>query len=171
MEGSIVHSPEMCGGSMTIGTIKAVIIVGLVIGLFGLGYHTGSRRVQVKWDKAVVEAERQAAKEQFLKQERIHGIATKRVAKAAKDKAIDQSNSEKVDAYVSNTIPMLPGSLRVYHDAIATGQALSDRPRIDAAPVSAKDLAKTFGANYAECRYDQGRLEALQEIVKQLNGE
>jgi hypothetical protein len=63
---------------------------------------------------------------------------------------------------------MLPADFRVLHDAAATGSALpkaDDPARIAAATVSPQDVAGTITDNYANCRADQERLRALQEVI------
>jgi hypothetical protein len=54
----------------------------------------------------------------------------------------------------------------MFHDAAAIGQAPPDPGGADVAPVAPKDVALTIAENYADSRYDQSRLEALQEIVR-----
>jgi hypothetical protein len=59
--------------------------------------------------------------------------------------------------------------MRVPHDVAATGRALSETgnpPSPDATPVTPQDLTRTVVENYASCREDQGRLEALQGVLK-----
>ncbi len=76
---------------------------------------------------------------------------------------------KEVPVYVSTDLPVLPAGMRVLHDAAATGRALSETPDsggADAAPVTPQDLARTVAENYASCREDQGRLEALQGIIR-----
>lgn len=54
---------------------------------------------------------------------------------------------------------------RVLPAAAAAGRALpetGDSTRADATPVTPQDLTRTVAENYASCREDQGRLEALQ---------
>jgi hypothetical protein len=60
--------------------------------------------------------------------------------------------------------------MRVPHTAAATGRALPETgnpPSTDATPVTPQDLTRTVVENYASCREDQGRLEALQGILKE----
>ncbi len=71
-------------------------------------------------------------------------------------------------------MPLLSGDFRVLHDSAASGVPSSeagDPARVNAAPVSASDLAVTVVENYAGCREDRGRLEGLQEIVKNLTAD
>lgn len=61
---------------------------------------------------------------------------------------------------------MLLGDFRVYHDAAAAGEEIDSTRRAPAAPVAPKDVALTIAENYADSRYDQSRLEALQQIMR-----
>lgn len=94
---------------------------------------------------------------------------TQYVERAAEERVVYRDIVKEVPVYVSTDLPVLPASLRVLHDAAATGRALpetGDTPGADAAPVTAQDLARTVVENYASCRADQGRLEALQGMIK-----
>jgi hypothetical protein len=152
--------------SQYIGLIKAVVIAAVLVGLFGYGMHVGSGQVQARWDKANLEAERVASKEQLRKQEIIDVIDTKSVKKKQQQASIDQSIIESVDKNVPSTLPLLPSSFRVLHDAAAAGQKIDDTAKVDADPVAPGTVAKTIARNYQSAREDKTNLEDLQAIVR-----
>jgi hypothetical protein len=100
------------------------------------------------------------------KQAEINAQAKAFASKAAKTRVVTQTVIREVEKYVPNTLPMLPGDFRLYHDAAAAGEAVDDSRRADAAPVAPKDVAQTISENYAACLYDQQRLGALQQVIK-----
>lgn len=94
---------------------------------------------------------------------------TQYVERAAEERVVYRDIVKEVPVYVSTDLPVLPAGMRVLHDAAATGRALPETgnsPSTDAAPVTPQDLARTVVENYASCREDQGRLEALQGIIR-----
>ena len=75
---------------------------------------------------------------------------------------------KKVQRYVPNDLPVLPGSVRLLHYAAASGSELPDLADIrstDAAIVSVATLAATVAENYAGCMEDRERLVGLQRVV------
>lgn len=151
--------------------IKLISIGCIALALFGYGVVKGRDHVQAKWDADKQAQANQAETLRLSRQTSIDKGSAKFVVKASKDRIIVQANQSKVEQYAPVTAPMLPGSFRVWHDAAATGQALDDTGGADAAPVALKAVATSVQSNYAACRYDQDRLEALQTIVRTLNGE
>lgn len=115
----------------------------------------------------VIEAE----KARISQQEEINKVAQDYAAKAKKERIVTRTIIKEVDKHVPDTLPMLPAGFRLHHDAAATGQEINDTARVNGSPIAPKDVAHTVAENYANCRYDQGRLEALQGIVKAINGE
>jgi hypothetical protein len=94
---------------------------------------------------------------------------TQYVERAAEERVVYRDIVKEVPVYVPSDLPVLPAGVRVLHDAAATGRALpetGDSSRADATPVTPQDLTRTVAENYASCREDQGRLEALQGIIK-----
>lgn len=95
---------------------------------------------------------------------------TKFVERAAQERVVYRDIIKEVPSYVPSDLPMLPGSFRVLHDAAATGSPLpeaGDSGGVDGAAVTPQDLAGTISNNYASCRTDQRRLEALQAIIEE----
>lgn len=76
----------------------------------------------------------------------------------------------EVDKIVPHTVGMLPGGMRVIHDAAASGVLPADpeRAAAAAAPVDASTLAATVATNYEACRANAAQLVALQDLVKSL---
>jgi hypothetical protein len=67
---------------------------------------------------------------------------------------------------VSSTLPMLPGSFRVQHNAAATGKEARDSSAADADPVAPRTVARTVAKNYHSARKDKERLGQRQAIVR-----
>jgi hypothetical protein len=143
-----------------------IAILAAAIGLLWTGHHYGAQGVQAKWDRERLQAEIQAENNRLLAQSRINKIDNAGAAKAKKQAAIDQSIIAKVPEYAPSSLPLLPGSVRVLHDAAATGQKIDDSSTAHASSVAVKDLAATTIANYSAARSDQAALEELQAIVR-----
>ena len=128
--------------------------------------HAGESIVQKKWDAEKAQAVVQAENIRLLNQAAIGKQADKYIVKQAAAKVIYKTIIKEVEKYVPNTLPMLPGGFRLLHDAAAEGVTVDGTSGVDAAPVAPSVVAKTVADNYADCRADQDRLEALQAIVK-----
>lgn len=153
----------------TAAALMAVLIfAGVEWKIYQAGKESGRQQVQQRWDAQVYAAERQAAEQAAVQQQVITKTVTQFVEKAAQERIVYRDIIKEVENVVPNTLPMLPGDFRVLHDAAAAGVALpevGDPARADAAPVAPATVAATVAGNYAGCRYDQGRLEALQKII------
>lgn len=156
---------------MSIAMIKAAAIVALIVGLFGFGFRTGSSHTQAKWDKSIATAEREAEEDRGIRQAKINKIDAKATAKATKARTTNQAIIQQVDKYVPNTISMLPYGFRLQHNSAASGKEIDGSSMVDGAPVAPATVARTVSSNYAECRFDKERLEALQDFVKVINEE
>lgn len=132
----------------------------------GVGYWRGAKDVRSEWQAEQLQAERQAEQNRLLRQAAINQPAKRFAEKAAKDRIITQTIIKEVDRYVPNSLPMLPGDFRLYHDAAAAGTPIDDSRRADAAAVAPRAVAVTVAENYASSNYDKQRLEALQQIVR-----
>ena len=148
-----------------------LLIVALAIGIEVHGQHKGAARIQKQWDADIAKAEAQAETLRLMRQASIDKAYAKHVEKVAKAQVITRTIIKEVDRYVPNTLPMLPGDFRLYFNSAVTGEAIDDSKRATSAPVNPQDVARNAAENFAACRYDQGRLEILQSIVKSLNGE
>lgn len=139
----------------------AVLLFGVSIGWTANGWRLNGDIADMKLGMA-----NQAETLRLAAQSKVSKAGTQFAEKAAKDRVITQVIIKEVDRYVPNSLPMLPGDFRLYHDAAAAGTQVDDSRRADAAPVSPRTVAATVAENYANSRYDQSRLEALQQIVK-----
>lgn len=151
--------------------IKLISIGCIALALFGYGVVKGRDHVQAKWDAEKQAQANQAETLRLSRQTTVNNSATKFAVKAQKDRVIVQTIIKEVDRYVPITDPVLSGGFRLLHDAAATGEAIDDSRRANAAPVAPSDVARTLASNYAECRYEQERVTALQAIVRTLNGD
>ena len=149
----------------------AIAVIALCVGIEIHGQHRGAARIQSLWDKDVAAAEAQAETLRILKQASIDKSATKYEVKQAKQQVIVKTIIKEVDRYVPSTLPMLPGSFRLYYDAAVAGKDIDDSGLSNAAPVAPKDVGRNAAENYATCRDDQDRLSALQDIIRTLTGE
>ena len=134
----------------------------------------GMQLIQTKWDEQVRILGRQAAEQAATQQQVMIKTVTKFVEKAAQERIVYRDIMKEIDKYVPSDLPMLPADFRVLHDAAAAGVALpevGDTGGVVVAAISVKDVAVTVAENYATCRYDQGRLEALQTIIKSLDAD
>lgn len=155
-------------------TLAAAVLV-IVTGLTWLSYvkvkSIGAAEERVVWQAKLDAIERAAQERAKQNQQVITKTITKFVTKAAEDRVVYRDQIKEVEKYVPSTLPLLPADFRVYHDAAAAGvpiPAAGDTARADAAPVAPTTVAATIADNYAACRYDQERLEALQAIVRAL---
>ena len=148
-----------------------VAIIALCVGIEIHGQHRGAARIQALWDKETAAAEVQAETLRILRQSSIDKSATKYAVKQAKQQVIVKTIIKEVDRYVPNSLPMLPPSFRLYHDAAAAGEAIDDTRLADAAPVSPLTVARTVANNYATCNDEKQRLATLQDIIRALTGE
>ena len=147
-----------------------LLIVALAIGIEVHGQHKGAARIQKLWDADLAKAEAQAETLRLMRQASIDKRETKSVVVAVKKREIVQSNLAKIDQYAPTSYPALPGSIRLWHDAAATGKAIDDTGKTDGSAVSLTDLAATTALNYAACLDDQSRLTDLQAIIRTLTG-
>lgn len=138
-----------------------ILLFGVSIGWTANGWRLNGDITDMKLDIA-----NQAETLRLAAQKRINTIDSKGAARTKKQAATDQSLLAKVETNVPNTLPLLPGSFRVQHDADATGEEIVDSRTADARPVAPKDVARTVSANYADARSDKERLRELQAIVR-----
>ena len=145
------------------GLLAVVVLAGA-----GAVYerHAGEAIVQKKWDAETTQAALQAESLRLLNESAIRKQADVFNVKQAAAKVVYQTITKEVATYVPNTLPMLPGGFRSLHDAAAEGVAIDDTAGANAAPVAPSTVASTISANYAACREDQDKLEALQAIVR-----
>lgn len=140
------------------------LIIAVVAFIFGWSVNGWRKDAASQSEKLA--AETQAENNRLLAQSRINKIDRAGAAKAKKQATIDQTILDKVETNVPTTLPMLPGSFRVQHDAAASGQENDNTGAADAAPVAPRTVAKTVTRNYADARSDKERLEELQAIVR-----
>lgn len=148
-----------------LGALKAVAIIAALLAVFGFGHRTGAQGVQAKWDRERLAAVQQAENNRLLRQAAINRIDRTGAARAKRQAATDQSIADKVQ-HVPLTLPLLPGTFRVLHDAAASGQAVDDSRALDADPVAPRTVARTLASNYADARADKANLEELQAIIR-----
>lgn len=149
---------------------KAALAAAIVAVVAGLGWFVYDSIDSRGYNRAKAEYEKDAEATRIAHQEEIDGLAKSFALKAAKQRIVTQTIIKEVDKYVPSTLPLLPPGFRVFHDAAAAGKAPVDTAGADAPPVAPSTVAATVAANYANCRYDQERLEALQAIVRTING-
>ena len=149
--------------------MAVLFFAGVEWKIYQAGKASGMEQVQQRRDAQGYVAERQVAEQAAAQQQVITKTVTQFVERAAQERIVYRGIIKEVEKYVPNTLPMLPSDFRVLHDAAAAGVAppeAGDPARVDAAPVAPVTVAATVADNYAACRYDQGRLEALQTIIK-----
>jgi hypothetical protein len=149
---------------------KPALAAAILAVIAGLGWFVYDSIDSRGYNRAKSEYEQAAEHERIAHQEEIDGLAKSFAIKSAQQRLITQTIIKEVDKYVPNTLPMLPAGFRVLHDAAAAGKAPVDPAGTNAAPVAPSAVAATLASNYANCRYDQERLEALQAIVRTING-
>lgn len=144
----------------------AAVVAVFLAGSHWKVYVSGKDAVRAEWQAEKQAAEQQAEQNRLLRQAAINKIDRSGAARAKKQADIDQSTLSKVDDYAPSSLPLLPGSVRVLHDAAATGQEIDDSSAANAAAVPSSHLAATSARNYTAARKDQRALEELQAIVK-----
>lgn len=125
--------------------------------------------VRREYERANAAIETVVHKQAEEQQKVVTRYLTRYVERAAEERVVYRDILKEVPVYVSSDLPVLPAGFRVLHDAAATGRALPETgnpPSTDAAAVTPQDLARNLAENYARCREGQGRLEALQGVVK-----
>lgn len=153
---------------MNIYAYAAAGLVALVLlaGSHWKAYVSGRDAVRVEWQAEKLAAEAQAENNRLLAQSRINKIDRSGASRAKKQAETDQSTLAKVDKYAPRSLPLLPGSVRVLHDAAAAGQEIDDSSAANASPVAVADLASTTARNYIAARSNERDLEELQAIVR-----
>ncbi|MFC7518681.1 hypothetical protein ACFQUU_27090 [Herbaspirillum sp. GCM10030257] len=151
---------------MNLKAAIALVVFTVLVGTHWKVYVMGKEKVRAEWNADKVAADKQAENNRLLRQAAINKPAAQFAEKVAKDRVITQTIIKEVEKYVPNSIGMLPGGFRVYHDAAAAGEAPDDSSRADAAAVAPQVVAVTIAENYADSNYDKQRLEALQAIVR-----
>lgn len=144
----------------------AAVVAALLIGSHWKAYVSGKDVVTAEWQAEKLEAERQAENNRLILQAAINKIDGAGAVRAKKQAKTDQSIIAKVDKNVPDTLPMLPGSFRVQHDAAAAGKEIDDSSAVDAAPVAPRAVARTVTTNYTDARSDKANLAELQAIVR-----
>ena len=135
------------------------------------GRLAGAEQERQRCAQKIEGIERSAREQAETNQRVITKTVTRFVTKAAQDQVIHREQIKEIEKYAPTDRLVLSGDFRVFHDAAARGVSIPDAgdpTRINAAPVAASDLAVTVAENYAGCREDRGRLEALQEIVRKI---
>lgn len=139
--------------------------LALVIG-FGSGWAVNGWRLNTEIAESNLRIETQAETLRLASQIKINKIDKVSVAKTEKQTVIDRKIQDKVETNVPSTLPLLPGSFRVQHDAAATGEEIDDSSAADAAPVAPRSVAGTITHNYKSARGDKERLEEIQAIIR-----
>ncbi len=133
------------------------------------GRASGKAEMQALWNEQSLSAER-AVRAEEEKNKKIAQQTMSQLAEAtAKERVIYRDIIKEVPTYVPSDLPVLPGSFRVLHDAAATGSELPEAGSaggVDATAVPVIEIAATIAKNYAACRLDQIRLEALHKILR-----
>ena len=151
--------------------IAVVALMALLAGGVRYVYSKGADSVRVQWDAEKLAAENQSEVLRLARQSVIGNKAVEYKAKSEKVRYITKTIIKEVEKYVPNTLPMLPGSFRVYHDAAAAGEEIDDSKIINAAPVAPALVARTVARNYGNCNDEKFRLETLQAIIRKLGVE
>jgi hypothetical protein len=155
------------GGAMS-KYAYAIAVILLVIGIGAYGHRQKvAGRAEVRAERVLEQLQEveDAEAHRIARQAEINKLASVAAAADAKARKSDQLLAEQVDKNVPNTLPLLPGSYRVQHDLDALGRGAAqadDSSGMDADPVAPRDVAKTTGRNYAQCRQDQRNLKNLQ---------
>jgi hypothetical protein len=144
----------------------AAIAASLAIG----GCQFGEQRVQAKWDAEKSATTLQAARTEVAQTEATTQVVTKYVDRIQVVRERGNDIVKEVPIYVPNPSDpaacALPGGFRVFHDAAAQGELPDPAKRVDAAAVTAQDVAATVADNYATCNANTEQLKALQEWAR-----
>lgn len=144
-----------------------LVIAVLVAAAAAVGWVKGAASVQTQWDAANAQAWATADRVIIKQGEVIERIRVEYVDRVKVVKQAAETRIERVTEYVPTGTCDLPGSFRLYHDAAARGD-LPESPAtgVDAAPVSAQDLARTINENYTGCLANAELIEALQAYAR-----
>ena len=128
--------------------------------------HAGEAIVQKKWDAETTQAALQAESLRLLNESAIRKQADVFNVKQAAAKVVYKTITKEVEKYVPNSLAVLPSGFRLLYDAAAQGIAVDDTAGANAAPVAPSAVIQSVTTNFANCREDQDKLEALQAIVR-----
>lgn len=150
----------------------AIALVATIV-LMGAGwkcYVAGQQAVQARWDQEKLVTLRAQQAKQQADQATADRIATQVAKSAARDRVVYRTITREA-AHVPNDCPV-PGLVRVLHDAAAAGEMPdTGAAGADAPAVSAQALVEAVSDNYQACRDDQRRLAALQQLIRNFNGQ
>ncbi len=157
------------GGRFALGLLVAVVLGWGEWKLYAKGRDAGRAEVQARWDKQTQLEQLTVAQQAATQQKAVDQAMARYEQQRTRERVIYRDIIKEVPTYVPSDLPVLPGSFRLLHDAAATGSELPEAggaDGVDEAHIPVAEIAETIAKNYASCRLDQSRLEALQQILR-----
>lgn len=145
---------------------RVLVLAALAVALAGFGWTQGAQHVQDKWDASASKQTVQVARIKQRQAEATVRVVTKYIDRVRAEQIVGDTIIKEVPKYVPSDSPALPAGFRLLHDAAAGGLPIT-AAGADAAAVPAEVAAETIAGNYATCRENAERLEALQEWVRE----
>lgn len=154
--------------SVWIGLAAAALLLGAAGYIDHRADARGAARIQVKWDAERVENARIIAALRDKQAAVVEKVVVRYRDRIQIVKEEGDAIVREIPALLPLNSPLLSGTVRMLHDAAATG-ALPGDPggaAAAAAPVETAALITGVAENYAACRANAEQLIALQQIVK-----
>ena len=145
-----------------------VAVLCIVSGVVGYTKGSASRNTEIAEYQAAIKASEILAKEADERAQ----VVSERVVIQYRDrvrviKEREPGEIQLVEVIRRENLPDLSPSFRLLHDSAASGsKAPEGGPGANDPPVPVEVVAETIRQNYAACRTDQGKLAALQEIIR-----
>ena len=152
--------------------VKPLVITLLVAGLLGGVYFKGRQDVQVKWDLAIAETEREIAELKAKQGE----VTIKTITKYVDRIKVVKEKGEEVIKYVDKYITVkedakypLPNNFVELHDAAAKNVVPDAARAADETPsrVKLSTATRTIAGNYNTCNEVREQLISLQDWIRQ----
>lgn len=150
--------------------IKVAVAALLAVALVGFGWSMGAGHVQAQRGNDIAEQATRAVKILVKQGQVTERIVTKTIERVRVIRAKTQTVIQEVPVYVPADID-LPGSFRVFHDAVAAGSVPDPAGIPHAATVTARAVAETVATNYGICHETAEQLKGLQEWVTEMRNE
>ena len=145
-----------------------VTVLCFISGVIGYSKGSLSRNAEVAEYQAAIKASEilvKEAEERTAKVVEVEVIKYRDRVKIITEK--QPGEIQLVEVIKRESLPDLSPSFRLLHDSAASGSKPPEGgPGANDPPVPVEVVAETIRQNYEACRTDQGKLAALQEIIR-----
>ena len=151
---------------------RLLALAAICIAMFGFGWLTGARHVQVQWDATTAAQQQAQAQVQTRQAETTVQVVTQYVDRIQVVREKGNTLIQEVPVYVpiqADAACTVPSGFVSLHDAAAAGE-LPEAARDADAPAEGLALsavAATVVTNYQTCHENAEQLKALQDWIRQ----